>query len=102
MRSALNDSEKRLVVAQVVNLLICFCLVVLRRRRSQVSNLGQSKCFSRSFRPAQRQFHAPARLFMSSFTRRAFIESHGDLGAERRLYFHRNLGRQKTKAPVDM
>ena len=39
---------------------------------------------------------------MSSIARWAFIEDHHDLRPKRRLYLHRNLGRQELLAAIEM
>src|SRR6266571_3514129 len=93
MRGALHDAKKCLLVAQVVNL------------RSQVINLRYLqavKSLPRTFRPTQGQFHAASRFGARGLARRALVEGHCDLCAERRLHFHRNFRRKKAERTIDM
>src|SRR6185503_14935136 len=58
-------------------------------------------CF-RAFRPASGEIHAALGFFVASFTGRALVENHHDVGAERGLDFHRDLRRQETERAVDV
>src|SRR5689334_20786249 len=102
MRGTLDDSEERLAERGHPARIVC----ALSHGRATAPLVGATlQLFEGLFRspgPTQRQLHAALRLFMRRFTRRTFIESHRDLCAEDRLYFHRNLWRQETQRAIDV
>jgi hypothetical protein len=51
--------------------------------------------------PAHRSFHGLARLLLGGGPRRAVVEGHRNVGAERALHVHRVFGRQRDFAAVD-
>src|SRR5213082_2870188 len=53
-------------------------------------------------RPPCRHFHTPCRIFIFTRPRRAFIQHHRDIAAERGLNFHRNFRRNKSRRPIDV
>ena len=52
-------------------------------------------------RPAHRALHRVARLLFGGRIRRAVVERHRDVGAERELHVHRVFGREAHRAAVD-
>ena len=58
--------------------------------------------FRAALRPPDGQFHASRRIFIFTRPRRALIQHHRDIAAERGLNFHRNFRRNKSRRPINM
>ena len=56
----------------------------------------------RAFAPAQRQFHRPRHVLARGRQPQAFVELHGNVGAEQRLDLDRAFGRELVHGAVEM